>query len=492
MVLKKALQLLGALFSILLSSMRPRPEMPFMRRLSPTPHVRAIKPRKRLVVLGAGFAGLYTARKLAHQLRDEDNVDLVLINDENYFLYTPMLTEVAAGTIEARHILAPLRALCQTCNFIRARVEAIDLTQKALQLNLGDGQQPYPLSYDYLVITLGSQVNKTIVPGATEFALALKEVSDALMIRNRVIEMFERANVESVPSHRAEMLTFTIAGGGFSGVEIAGAIQNLCYEIQPFYPNIDREEVRVVVVEGRDRILMELPEDVACYAQSVIQEEENIELRLGTLLAEVTAQSARLSDGTVIPTRTVVWTTGVSIEPLIACLPFEKDQRCRILVNEYLEVGGTEGVWSLGDCALIPDLENPGGFMGPTAQNAIREADVAARNILATLRNQPERRRPFRYRPVGEFVILGHHNAVATLKGLRLRGYLAWWLWRLFYALKLPSRAKRFQVLTDWGLDVFTRRDTTQIKMVPSRLHTVQPEEAPHEFKAELETRAAS
>lgn len=460
--------------------------------------------KKRLLILGGGFAGLYLAKALEKPLRKFKDLDVTLINNENYFLYTPMLPEVASGSIETRHILTPFRELFTRIRFIRADITQIDLGGSCVHLQINSNESS--LHYDYLVIALGGTVNKTMVSGAREFAISLKEVSDALMIRNRVIEMFELANVETNPDKRKAMLTFTVAGGGFSGVEIAGAVLDLCMEILRFYPNIDHKEIRVLVVEGRDRLLMELPEDLALYAQRVLQE-EGIALILNRLMAEVTADTVRLSDGTVIPSRTVIWTTGVSIAPMLAGLPCEKDKRCRLRVNEYLELLGYPGVWSLGDCAMIPDLlcpeASPDASMAPTAQNAVREARVLAGNIIATLEGRPEKRKQFLYRPIGEFVLLGHHNAVAMLQGVKVRGMLAWMMWRAFYLLKLPSGHKKLRVAMDWILDFIVSRDTTQIKLVPSELLEVQSEtsleariqdleEEVAELESELEAKPAS
>jgi NADH dehydrogenase len=422
--------------------------------------------RKRLVILGAGFGGLYTVKALESMIRPEDNLEISLINDENYFLYTPLLSEVAAGSVETRHILTSLRELVKKAQFIRAKVDRIEMCDQYVLINWGGEQRR--IYYDYLVIALGSTTNKTMVPGAAQHAISLKEVSDALLLRNRVFEMFEETVLEGNPDVRKAMLTFTVVGGGFSGVEVAGAINELTHKIKRFYPHVKPEEVRVVVVEGQSRILAELPEDLAEYSLKVLRE-TGVEVILGHFMTEVTSEGVTLKDGTYIPSRTVVWTTGVAMDPLVANLPCSRSPRHKIQVNEYLEAEGYEGqVWSLGDCAQIPDLNNPGKFVPPTAQYALREATVTAKNILAAVRGQ--QKQPFRYKSQGELVALGGHYGAGNVKGIPVRGFVGWVLWRGFYLLRLPSWPKKIRVGLDWMIDLFTPRDTTQVKLVPTAL----------------------
>lgn len=417
----------------------------------------------RIVVLGGGFGGLAAAQRLDRILRYDDDVDITLISDTNFAVYTPMLADVAGGTIEPRYALPPLRKfLRKKARFHEATIDSIDVLTQKIMVTYAKGdwdEWQGAIGYDYLVIALGATTNFKHGAGAETYALALKDLPDAVFLRNRVLTMLERAEATTDPKLRKELLTFVVAGGGFSGVEGIAALEDLAHGALPYYPTIRPSELRFILAPHGNRLLPEVDQRLGDYVVQQFQGRA-IDVRMGVGVREVTAQSATLSSGEVIPTRTVVWAAGIEVNPLLQSTDLPKDRHGALQVNNRLQVEGHSTIFALGDCAAVPS-SNGEGFYAPTAQNAIREGPVAAHNI-ACLVHKVSALKAFDYKPMGSLASLGQRKAVAQIGRFQLSGLPAWFAWRGIYLAKLPTLADRMLVLLDWMTDLVAPVDIVQ------------------------------
>ena len=420
--------------------------------------------RKRIVILGGGFAGMKTAECLEQELHTNSTAMITLISETNALLFTPMLAEVAGSTLEPSHISTPLRSSLRRTEFIRGRVDAIDLESRKVVLASDSPTGQLVVPYDHLVLALGSVSNYLGMANIEKLAFNFKSLLDAIRIRNHVIEMFERADRESDPSQRAPLLSFVIAGGGFAGVELAGALNDFARGILADYPNLNPNEPNIVLVHSRDRILPELSESLARYAQKKM-EARGVKFRLNARLSDVQPGVVVVSDGE-IRAQTLVWTAGTAPNPLLKSQPFERDKRGAVKVDLTLAVPCHPGVWALGDCAAVNDAKT-GKPCPPTAQFAIREAVTVARNIAAQLGGRPLKN--FHFDLLGALCVVGHQTACAELrvpfardKSVRFSGLLAWLMWRGIYLSKLPGMERKIRVLMDWMIELFFPRDIVQ------------------------------
>ena len=416
--------------------------------------------RKSIVILGGGFGGVYTALHLGKLLKREPNVDITLINRENYFVFQPMLPEVISGSVGIVDTIVPIRRLCPGVNLLTRDVEIIDLDAKVITTSPGFWPQPRKLEYDYLVLALGTAMNFAGMPGLQEHGLPFKTLGDALFLRNRLLHILEEADIEEEQERRRTLLTFVVAGGGFSGVEAIAEINDFVREAAKAYRRIDLQDIRVVLLHSGSRILPELSEGLGNFAQRIL-ERRNVEIRLNTRLAGATGDYVLVEGGERIPTKTLVSTVPVAPHPLLAALPC-RTEKGRIVTNEFLELPEFPGVWALGDCAWIVDQKS-GQPCPPTAQHAIRQGKCTAVNIAAAIRKTA--RRHFTYSSIGTVAALGHHSAVAEIRGVKFYGYLAWHLWRFVYFMKLPGLDRKLRVATDWLLDVILPMDIVQLKI---------------------------
>jgi NADH dehydrogenase len=416
----------------------------------------------RILILGGGFGGVYTAialeKLLARELR-RGEVELGLVSRENYMVFQPMLPEVISGSIGMLDTLAPIRRLCPSTNLYTRTIESIDLDHQSVQSAAGFGTRQHHLHFDHLVVALGNVTSFAGQPGLAEYALPFKSLGDALALRNRALYALEEADIEQDPAVRRALLTFVVAGGGFSGVEAVAELNDFVRAAARSFRRLDPTEIRVVLLHAGGLILPELPRSLAEFAQALLRK-RGVEVRLDMRLAGATAEHALLAGGHRITTRTLVSTVPSGPNPLVAALSVKKE-RGRILVDHHLAVPEVPGLWAVGDCAAIRD-GSTGDFCPPTAQHATRQAACVAHNIVATLRGKP--RKAFAFTALGKMGALGRRSAVAEILGVKLSGVLAWWLWRTIYLMKLPGLDRKLRVATDWTLDLVLPPDIVQLK----------------------------
>jgi NADH:ubiquinone reductase (H+-translocating) len=433
--------------------------------------------RTQIVILGGGFGGVYTAMHLEKQLAHEPNVDITLVNRENFFLFTPMLHEVAASDLDITHIVNPIRKLLHRTNFFEGNVEYIDLPHKCVGVSHSYEPHQHELPYDYLVLALGSITNFFNLPGLEDHALTVKSLGDAIQVRDRMIANLEEASSECAVRGRASLLSVVVAGGGFAGVETIAGINDFLRESIACYPNLSAELLRLVLVHPGEVILPELGPKLGAYAQKKLPR-RGVDIRTNTRVTGVTEHGVTLNDGSTIPSCTVMWTAGTTPNPLLVALPCAKE-RGRVVVNEYMEVSEWPGVWALGDCALVPDCKT-GTYYPPTAQHALREGKVLAHNITATLRSG--QKKPFVFKTLGQLAAIGKRMGVANILGMNFSGFIAWWLWRTIYLSKLPRLEKKLRVMMDWTLDLVFSKDLVQFLTLraPTVSHVEHGEHVSH------------
>jgi NADH:quinone reductase (non-electrogenic) len=432
--------------------------------------------KKRILILGGGFAGAYTALQLEKRLGGQPDVEIALVSQENFLLFTPMLHEVAGSDVATTDIVQPLRKMLRYTRIGITHVEAIDLVNKQVRLTQADLPYPIDVSYDQLVLALGSVTNFFNIPGLAEHALTMKTLGDAILVRNRIIDALELAdNQRDDAAARATTLTAVVAGGGFAGVETVGAVNDLLREAMKFYHHLKEDMVRVVLVHPGEVILPELGENLGSYAQKKLAK-RGVDIRVKTKVSSFDGHEVALDDGTKIASRMLIWTAGITPLPLLSCLPLEL-QHGRVVATECLQVPGWPGVWALGDCALVPDPYNPGKFYPPTAQHATRQAIVLANNLVAVMRGQAPR--PFRFKILGLLASIGRRTGVAEVFGMKFSGIIAWCLWRGIYLSKLPGLQKKVRVAIDWTLDLVFSKDVVQLPTLRSPTISEAGESAP-------------
>ncbi len=419
-----------------------------------------------IVIVGGGFAGVTTAVHLEQEFGADPGVVFTLVSDTNALLFTPMLAEVAASSLEPTHISSPLRTTLRRTTVVRGNVSAIDLEGHHIVIAPDDyvaaGRE---LPFDHLVLALGSVSNYLGLTQVQEEAFDFKSLADAIRIRNHVIAMFDRADQEADQALRRSLLRFVVAGGGFAGAELAGGLNDFARGMLAYYPHIPPEELEIILVHSRDRILPELSLPLAVYARERMAA-RGVTFKLNTRVAGARRGVVILKPAEELPTETLVWTAGTMPNPLIQTLPVERDARGGVLVDSMLAVPGHGGVWALGDCAAVTDAKLRTSCP-PTAQFALREAATVAHNIRASVEGRPLK--PFHFAALGVLCVVGHHTACAELnvpfirnRSLRFSGLLAWLMWRAIYLSKLPGLERKVRVLVDWLIELFFPRDIVQ------------------------------
>lgn len=397
---------------------------------------------------------------LERHLRRRSDVEIVLVSRENYLVFQPLIPELISASLGIVDTIAPLRRLCPGTRLYTREIQAIDLTACTVTLAPGFRPRPLVLTFDHLVIALGNVTGAVGMPGVQEHALPFKSLGDALHLRNHVLHVLEEAAIESDPEIRQSLTTFVVAGGGFSGVEIAGELNDSVREIVKDYRGVDPSTLKVILLHSRDRILPELGAALGLFAQQVLVS-RGVEIRFDTRLSGATAANAILVSGERIPTRTIVTTVPAAPNPLVAALPVPHD-RDRVVVDEMLRLPGRADAWAVGDCAAVRSSVT-GELVPTTAQYAVREAKCVADNIAAAVDGRAMQK--FAFSGLGSLASLGHRSAVAEILGVKLSGIVAWWLWRTVYLLKLPGWDRKLRVATDWMLDLFLRQDIVQLKI---------------------------
>ena len=418
-----------------------------------------------IVILGGGFAGSNAADALAALLPAPGDANITLVDQDNYMLFTPMLTEVAGGQVDTHHIVRPLRDLPERVTFAQGRVEEIDLANRRITLTKDTEAKGLPsaaqtLPFDQLILALGSVPHFYDIPGLEAHSLTIKTLEEAAAIREKVLLVLERAQAETDPELRRALLTIVVGGGGYTGVETMAAINDLVRDRLPDYPGIRQEEIRVLLIEQGDRLMPEIHGDtLATYAQKKL-EERGVEVRLNTAIAEAGEDFIQIKDGERIPTQTLIWAGGVTPSLILDKLDLKRGKHKGVIVDACCRVPDHAGLWAVGDCAEIPTPDGKSTY-GPTAQNAQREGARVAQNVVAALRG--EEPKPFEYTPIGELAIVGKRSGVAQVYGLNISGLTAWAMWRAIYLAKMPGTGQKIRILMDWLLDIIFGRDIPEL-----------------------------
>jgi NADH:ubiquinone reductase (H+-translocating) len=411
-----------------------------------------------VLIAGGGFGGYYAAKTL-ERLTSKD-VRITLVNDVNYMVYAPLLPGAAAGTLEPRHVVIPLRERLKRTDVRLGWVTEGDPAKQTVTVEQLDGET-VGFEYDQLVVALGSVTRTAPVPGLTEHAIGLKTISEAIALRNHVMQRLEIAEEIEDSERRREHLNFVFVGGGYAGLEGAAELQDFGQDVLEYYPRCRQTGMRWIVVEAAKQIMPQIQPRLARFTQDVLRS-RGVELMLETQLTEVTEASVTLSTGEVVPCRTVCWTAGVTGSPVAAKLGLPLD-RDRIACDERLRVPGHDNVWALGDVAAVPDPARPGQPCPATAQHAIRQGKLMGNNVAAVLGNTSREVKPFTYKTLGMFADLGRHNAVADVMGIPLKGFPAWALCRFYHLAWVPGVPRKLRLITDWTVDFWFRRDIAEL-----------------------------
>jgi NADH dehydrogenase len=416
--------------------------------------------RKKILILGAGFGGLYTALRLDRTLAKTGEAEVTLVDKVNYTLFTPMLHEVAASDLDPSDIVNPIRKMLRHVTFYEGDVKSIDLHAKRVEIQFGLHGHTRTLTCDHLVLALGAGT-RFFDDQTRDNAVQMKTLTDAMFLRNRMIGMLESATVEDDAEARRRMLTFVVAGGGFAGVETIGGMNDFLSDAIKSYPQLDSKLIRVILVHPGKVVLPEFSESLGNYTMRRLCD-AGIDVRLNTKVKTYDGQTVVLDPGEPITAATLLWTAGVTPPPLIESLPLKKEKG-RIVVNPCMQSDDIPGVWVLGDCAHIPDPFHEGKPYPATAQNAIRQGPVLAKNIEAVILGGGRQQKTFRYRMIGQLAAIGRRRGAANIFGFNFSGFFAWFLWRTTYLLKLPRLEKKIRVAFGWTVDLMFSRDLVQL-----------------------------
>jgi NADH:ubiquinone reductase (H+-translocating) len=410
-----------------------------------------------VVIAGGGFGGYYTAKTLERVLPAD--VRVTLVNDVNFMLYVPLLPDAAAGTLEPRHVVIPLRERLKRTQLRLGWVTGGDPSANSLSVELLDGSK-VNFEYDQLVVALGSVSRTFPIPGLVDHAIGFKTISEAIALRNRIVRHLETAEEIDDPERRREYLGFVFVGGGYAGLEGIAEMQDFAVAALKRYPRCREVGMRWVLIDVAGRIMPEIQPSLAAFTQRIL-EKRGIEFRLSTEVKEVTDRSVLLSNGETIICRTVCWTAGVKASPVAGQLGLPLD-RGRIACNEEMRVNGYDNVWALGDIAAVPDPARPGEACPPTAQHAIRQGKLLAKNVAAQLGHR-KKVKPFTFKTLGSFADLGRHKAVANLMGIRVRGFPAWAICRFYHLAWVPGAQRKSRLIADWTVEFIFPRDTAEL-----------------------------
>ena len=433
-----------------------------------------VKNKKKIVILGSGFAAVECARQLEAEFGKDPGIELVMIGEDNFLLFTPMLPQVASGMIETRHIVLPIRTICKKTKFYEGRIKNIDPYGKLVTIWGTGDKRSISIHYDFLVVALGSETNFFGMADVEKNAYTMKTLNDAVMLRNRVIDMFEQAENETNPILRKSFLNFVVVGGGFAGIETAGELMDLLLDARKYYPTIHKEDLKVIVLEAMGEILPGFNKKLADFAKKkLIERGIDIQLKKAVTsfdgnevtiktLDETPKDSIDQSEVESIITKTLIWTAGVTPVNTIKRSMF-KTEKGKIVINDFLEVPKFPGVFAIGDCALFVDPITNRPFP-PTAQIAEAQAKMAAKNLISLIQNSEQEK--FVYHSKGQMAIIGKRSGIATFLGVNISGFVAWLIWRNVYLSKIPTFDKKTRVFLDWVIDLFFDRDISRLKLM--------------------------
>ena len=401
------------------------------------------------MILGGGFAGSYVARLLGKR-------GATIVSRENFMLYTPLLPEAASGTLEPRHVVVPLRLMCRHAELLLGRAVALDTEARLVEVEREVG--PAQVHYDNLVLALGAVARTLPIPGLAEHGLGFKSLADAIYLRNHVLRQLELADASLSPEDAKRHLSFVFVGAGYAGVEALAELSDLLRDTVRYYPRLRGLRQRWVLVDAAPKILPEIPTRLGDYAARELWK-RGVDIRVSTTLESVEEHAVTLSDGSRLDTETLVWTAGVKANPLLGRFGLPLDERGRVVVDSTFKVGGLERIWALGDGARVPNLATPDHPDPPTCQHALRQARRLAKNLTGSPR-------PYRYRMLGQVATLGRHKGIADVLGLRLRGFLGWFVTRTYHLYQLPLLTRKLRVVSDWTVALFFRRDIAELGML--------------------------
>ena len=433
-----------------------------------------VKNKKKIVILGSGFAAVECTKKLEKEFGNDPEIELVMIGEDNFLLFTPMLPQVASGMIETRHIVFPIRTICKKTKFYEGRIKNIDPYGKLVTLWGTGDKRSISIHYDFLIVALGSETNFFGMADVEKNAYTMKTLNDAVMLRNRIIDMLEQAENETNPILRKSFLNFVVVGGGFAGIETAGELMDLLLDVRKYYPSIQKDDLKVIVLEAMGEILPGFNKKLAEFAKQKLKERGiDIQLKKAVTsfdgnevtiktLDETPKDSIDQSEINSIITKTLIWTAGITPVNTIKRSMF-KTEKGKIVINDFLEVEKFPGVFAIGDCALFVDPITNRPFP-PTAQIAEAQAKMAAKNLISLIKNSEKEK--FVYHSKGQLAIIGKRTGIATFLGVNISGFLAWLIWRNVYLSKIPTFDKKTRVFLDWMIDLFFDRDVSRLKLM--------------------------
>jgi len=433
-----------------------------------------VKNKKKIVILGSGFAAVECAKKLENEFGNDPEIELVMIGEDNFLLFTPMLPQVASGMIETRHIVFPIRTICKKTKFYEGRIKNIDPYGKLVTIWGTGDKRSISIHYDFLIVALGSETNFFGMADVEKNAYTMKTLNDAVMLRNRIIDMLEQAENETNPILRKSFLNFVVVGGGFAGIETAGELMDLLLDVRKYYPSIQKDDLKVIVLEAMGEILPGFNKKLASFAKQKLKERGiDIQLKKAVTsfdgnevtiktLDETPKDSIDQSEINSIITKTLIWTAGITPVNTIKRSMF-KTEKGKIVINDFLEVPKFPGVFAIGDCALFVDPITNRPFP-PTAQIAEAQAKMAAKNLISLIKNSEKEK--FVYHSKGQLAIIGKRTGIATFLGMNISGFLAWLIWRNVYLSKIPTFDKKTRVFLDWMIDLFFDRDVSRLKIM--------------------------
>ncbi|MDC1103575.1 NAD(P)/FAD-dependent oxidoreductase [Nitrosopumilus sp.] len=433
-----------------------------------------VKNKKKIVILGSGFAAVECAKRIENEFGNDPEIELVMIGEDNFLLFTPMLPQVASGMIETRHIVFPIRTICKKTKFYEGRIKNIDPYGKLVTLWGTGDKRSISIHYDFLVVALGSETNFFGMADVEKNAYTMKTLNDAVMLRNRIIDMLEQAENETNPILRKSFLNFVVVGGGFAGIETAGELMDLLLDVRKYYPSIQKDDLKVIVLEAMGEILPGFNKKLAEFAKQKLKERGiDIQLKKAVTsfdgnevtiktLDETPKDSIDQSEINSIITKTLIWTAGITPVNTIKRSMF-KTEKGKIVINNFLEVTKFPGVFAIGDCALFIDPITNRPFP-PTAQIAEAQAKMAAKNLISLIKNSEKEK--FVYHSKGQLAIIGKRTGIATFLGINISGFLAWLIWRNVYLSKIPTFDKKTRVFLDWMIDLFFDRDVSRLKLM--------------------------